>query len=177
MNNYKIDDFSIDTLRIIDVNKLKLERKDSGYLFAEYEGKSYEEVSLTRLQPFYCLDAYISVSFRNNEEEWIEIGVIRDLKEMSGEQRQLCEDYLNFRYYIPVITKIHSIRDNRMGYLFVDADTTAGRKKIAINDWWTNFRINNSGILTVTDSDGNKYQIPDLNKLDRKSNKKLELFV
>ncbi|MDE6579121.1 MAG: DUF1854 domain-containing protein [Ruminiclostridium sp.] len=177
MNNYKVDDFSIDTLRIIDVNKLKLEKKDSGYLFAEYEGNSYEEVSLTRLQPFYCLDTYISVAFRNNEEEWIEIGVIKDLKEMSDEQRKLCEDYLDFRYYIPIITKIYSIRDNRRGYLFVDAETTAGRKKIAVNDWWTNFRLNTSGILTVTDSDGNKYQVPDLNKLDGKSNKKLELFV
>lgn len=177
MNNYKTEDFAIDTLRIIDVNKLTLIRRDSGYLHAEYEGKSYEEVSLTRLQPFYCLDTYISVSFRNDEEEWIEIGVIKDLKEMSSEQRQLCESYLNFRYYIPEITKVYSIRDNRMGYLFVDAETTAGRKKIAVNDWWTNFRLNTSGILTVTDSDGNKYQIPDLTKLDSSSNRKLELFV
>lgn len=177
MNNYKIDDFAIDTLRIIDVSKLKLERKDSGYLYADYEGKKYEEVSLTRLQPFYCLDTYISLSFKNNEDEWIEIGVIKDLKEMSEEQERLCTEYLSFRYYIPVITKIYSIHDNRMGYLFVDAETTAGRKKIAVNDWWTNFRLNSSGILTVTDSDGNKYQVPDLNKLDGKSNKKLELFV
>ena len=177
MNNYKPEDFAIDTLRIIDVSKFKLTRRDSGYLYAEYEGKSYEEVSLTRLQPFYCLDTYISVSFRNDEEEWIEIGVIKDLKEMSSEQRQLCESYLDFRYYIPIITKVYSIRDNRMGYLFVDAETTAGRKKIAVNDWWTNLRLNTSGILTVTDSDGNKYQIPDLNKLDSSSNRKLELFV
>lgn len=177
MNNYKVEDFSIDTLRIIDVNRLKLEKKDSGYLFAEYEGNKYEEVSLTRLQPFYCLDTYISVAFRNSEEEWIEIGVIKDLKEMREEQRRLCEDYLNFRYYVPLITKVYSIRDNRMGYLFVDAETTAGRKKIAVNDWWTNFRLNTSGILTVTDSDGNKYQIPDLTKLDAASNRRLELFV
>lgn len=177
MNEYKIDDFSVDTLRILNVNELKFTRKDSGYLYLDYQGNSYEEISLTRLQPFYCLDTYISVSFRNNEEEWIEIGVIKDLKEMNGEQRQLCTEYLNFRYYIPIITKIYSIKDNRMGYLFVDAETTAGHKKIAVNDWWTNFRINTSGILTVTDSDGNKYQIPDLDKIDRKSYRKLELFV
>ncbi len=177
MNDYKIDDFSIDTLRILDVKELKFTRRNSGYLYLEYKGDNYEEISLTRLQPFYCLDTYISVAFRNNEEEWIEIGVIKDLKEMNEEQRQLCTEYLNSRYYIPLITKIHSIKDNRMGYLFVDAETTAGHKKIAVNDWWTNFRINNSGILTVTDSDGNKYQIPDLDKIDRQSYRKLELFV
>lgn len=177
MNEYKTDDFSVDTLRILNVKELKFTRRDSGYLYLDYNGNTYEEISLTRLQPFYCLDTYISVAFRNNEEEWIEIGVIKDLKEMNDEQRQLCTEYLNFRYYIPIITKIHSIKDNRMGYLFVDAETTAGHKKIAVNDWWTNFRINTSGILTVTDSDGNKYQIPDLDKIDRKSYRKLELFV
>lgn len=177
MNEYKIDDFSIDTLRILDVSKLCFTRKNSGYLYLDYEGKTYAEISLTRLQPFYCLDTYISVAFRNNDEEWIEIGVIKDLKEMNEEQRKLCMSYLDFRYYIPLITKVYSIRDNRMGYLFVDAETTAGRKRIAVNDWWTNFRINSSGILTVTDADGNKYQIPDLEKIDKKSYKKLELFV
>lgn len=177
MNEYKVEDFAIDTLRILNVNELKFTRRDSGYLYLEYQGNTYEEISLTRLQPFFCLDTYISVAFRNNEEEWIEIGIIKDLKDMNEEQRQLCTDYLNFRYYIPIITKIYSIKDNRMGYLFVDAETTAGHKKIAVNDWWTNFRINNSGILTVTDSDGNKYQIPDLDKIDRSSYRKLELFV
>lgn len=177
MNEYKVEDFAIDTLRILNVNELKFTRRDSGYLYLEYQGNTYEEISLTRLQPFFCLDTYISVAFRNDEEEWIEIGIIKDLKDMNEEQRQLCTDYLNFRYYIPIITKIYSIKDNRMGYLFVDAETTAGHKKIAVNDWWTNFRINNSGILTVTDSDGNKYQIPDLDKIDRSSYRKLELFV
>ena len=176
-NKYKVEDFAIDTLRILDVRKLNFVRKNSGYLFLDYDGKTYEEISLTRLQPFYCLDTYISVAFRNDEEEWIEIGVIKDLKDMTEEQRTLCSQYLDFRYYIPIITKVYSIRDNRMGYLFVDAETTAGRKKIAVNDWWTNFRINSSGILTVTDSDGNKYQIPDLDKIDKKSYRKLELFV
>ncbi|MBD5115203.1 MAG: DUF1854 domain-containing protein [Ruminococcaceae bacterium] len=177
MNEYKVEDFAIDTLRILNVNELKFTRRDSGYLYLEYQGNTYEEISLTRLQPFFCLDTYISVAFRNDEEEWIEIGIIKDLKDMNEEQRQLCTDYLNFRYYIPIITKIYSIKDNRMGYLFVDAETTAGHKKIAVNDWWTNFRINNSGILTVTDSDGNKYQIPDLDRIDRSSYRKLELFV
>lgn len=177
MNEYKIDDFAIDTLRILDVNELKFTRRDSGYIFLEYQGNVYEEISLTRLQPFYFLDTYISVAFRNDEEEWIEIGVIKDLKDMSYEQEKLCTEYLNFRYYIPIITKVYSIKDNRMGYLFVDAETTAGRKKIAVNDWWTNFRINTSGILTVTDSDGNKYQIPDLDNIDKNSYRKLELFV
>ncbi len=177
MNEYKQTDFQIDSLRILDVNELHFTRLDSGYLDLEYKGNRYEQVSLTRLQPFYYLDTYISVSFKNDEDEWIEIGVIRDINDMSKEQHDLCAEYLQFRYYVPLITKVHSIRDNRMGYLFIDAETTAGRKRIAVNDWWTNFRVNNSGMLTVTDSDGNKYYIPHPEEMDRKSYRKLELFM
>ncbi|MCH5199677.1 MAG: DUF1854 domain-containing protein [Oscillospiraceae bacterium] len=177
MNEYKTENFQIDQLRILDVNELHFTRLDSGYLNLEYHGDKYEQVSLTRLQPFYYHDTNISVSFKNNEEEWIEIGIIRDLNEMNEEQKKLCADYLEFRYYVPLLTKIHSIRDNRMGYLFIDAETTAGRKRIAVNDWWTNFRLNNNGILTVTDADGNKYYVPHPEEMDKKSYRRLELFM
>ena len=44
MNDYKIDDFSIDTLRILDVKELKFTRRNSGYLYLEYKGDNYEEI-------------------------------------------------------------------------------------------------------------------------------------
>lgn len=177
MNEYKPEEFAVDTLRILDVNELKFTRPDSGFLDLEFDGKKYDRIILTRLQPFYASDLNISVAFKNDDREWIEIGMIRDLKEMKKDQYELCSDYLNFRYYIPEITKIYSIKTNGMGYLFLEAETTAGKKHIAVNDWWTNFRLNNNGILSVTDADGNRYCIPDPKKMDKKSYRKLELFM
>lgn len=177
MNDYKASEFQIDTLRILEPSELCFSRADSGYLNLKLDGKEYRQVSLIRLQPFYEHDTHISVSFRNSEDEWIELGVIRDIKELPKEQREIAASYLEFRYYVPLITKVHSIADNRMGYLFMDAETTSGRKRIAVNDWWANFRMTNSGMLTVTDADGNKYYIPDLDKLDKKSVRKIELFI
>lgn len=177
MNDYKKDEFEVDELRLLKPSELNFAREESGYLTLIYNEKTYEQVSLTRLQPFYELDTHISVSFKNNDNEWLEIGIISDLNEMSAEQREICLNYLSFRYFVPEITKVISIRDNRMGYLFVEAETTAGKKRLSVNDWWANFRLNSHGMLTVTDADGNKYYVPDLTKLDKKSMQKIELFV
>lgn len=56
-----------------------------------------------------------------------------------------------------------------MGYLFLEADTTAGEKKIAVYDWWHNFRVIHGKMLAVTDADGNRYSVPDVDRLDKAS--------
>lgn len=178
IKNKKYDEnFEVDSLRLLDVSELFLKFEDSGYLNLNFRDKEYEQVSLIRLIPFYETERYISVSYQDKDKEWHEIGVIKDINEMNDEQRKVAEDYLTYRYYIPVITKIYSIADNRMGYLFIDAETTAGHKKIAVNDWWTNFRMIENNMLNVTDSDGNRYFVPKVNEMDNKSIKKLQLFI
>ena len=64
-----------------------------------------------------------------------------------------------------------------MGYLFLEAQTSAGEKKIAVNDWWHNFRLLQNKMLTVTDADGNRYRIRDVDRLDKASMKRLQLFI
>jgi len=169
--------FDTDTLNILKPESIKLSREESGFLALEYCGESYSRVSLTRLIPFESTERYISVSFNNAEDEWKEIGVITDLSLLPEEQSLIAREYLAFKYYIPEIIKIHKITDNRMGYLFLEAETTAGEKKIAVNDWWHNFRFLQNGMLAVTDADGNRYSIPDVEKLDKASMKKLQLFI
>lgn len=177
MNEYKINEFDVEKLILLDTNKLTFARDNSGYLTLNYDGKVFEQVSLTRLVPYYELEKYISVSFQNEDKDWIEIGIISDINSLSAQQKEIVVEYLNFRYYIPEITKIYDITDNRMGYLFINAETTAGKKRIAVNDWWANFRIRENNMLSVTDADGNKYYIPKVEQLDGKSFKKLQLFI
>lgn len=95
----------------------------------------------------------------------------------SADIRKTADDYLKLKYYIPEIKKIHRITDNQMGYLFLEADTTAGEKKIAVYDWWHNFRVIHGKMLAVTDADGNRYSVPDVDRLDKASIKKLQLFI
>lgn len=169
--------YNVDTLNILSPDKIFLTENESGYLSLSYDGKEYEKVDLTRLVPFNDENKYISVSYKNEEDEWKEIGVINDLNELPTDMKNTADGYLRLKYYIPEIKKINRITDNQMGYLFLEAETTAGEKKIAVYDWWHNFRVIHGKMLAVTDSDGNRYSVPDVDKLDKASIKRLQLFI
>lgn len=169
--------FDIDQLKILDAKKLVFTWTESGYLSLHYDGQFYERVNLTRLLPFQMTECYISVFFEDEEKNFIEIGVIKDIKELKETQYTIVSDYLKFKYYMPEITKIHSIKDNNRGYIFVKVDTTSGTKTLAIRDWYSNFKMISEKMLYVVDADGNKYYIPNVLQLDKKSRYQLELFV
>lgn len=169
--------FEVDSLKILETGELTFSVTDSGYLDLDFGGETYRQVSLIRLIPFFETSRYISVSWQDSDKEWHEIGVIEDVEALPASQKKIVLDYLAYRYYIPELLKIHTITDNRMGYLFIDAETSAGRKTISVNDWWNNFRLRDNLILNVTDADGNRYVIPDVGKMDRTSMKKLQLFI
>ena len=169
--------FEIDTLNILDCSKLKFEREESGYMTLEFEGQTYHKVNLTRLKPFYSKTTYISVSYENSEGEFKEIGVIRDMAELPKDEYEKVDSFLEFKYYMPEITKIFSIKDNRRGYIFIDLETTSGRKTVCIRDWYSNFRMLTEHYLYVSDADGNKYFCSDVEKLDKKSQSIMEMYV
>lgn len=169
--------YDVDKLNILSPEKISITENESGYLKLSYDGKDYEKVDLTRLVPFNDENKYISVSYKNEEDEWKEIGVIKDLNELTDDIRNTVTAYLKLKYYIPEIKKINRITDNQMGYLFLEAETTAGEKKIAVYDWWHNFRVIHGKMLAVTDSDGNRYSVLDVDKLDKASIKRLQLFI
>ena len=66
--------YDVDTLNILSPDKIGLTETESGYLEFSYDGRDYEKVDLTRLVPFNDENRYISVSYKNEEDEWKEIG-------------------------------------------------------------------------------------------------------
>jgi hypothetical protein len=176
-NSIQEEIYEVDKLTILDCTKIKLSKEASGYLTLDYNGKLYSKVSPTRLVPFISKTTYISLSYENEEKEFREIGVIKDMRELSEEQYKLLDSYLEYKYYMPEITKVYSIKDNMHGAIFVKADTTSGQKTICIRDWYQNFRMIGYDYLYVNDADGNKYFCPDIHKLDKKSRLVLEMFT
>ena len=169
--------FEIDRLEILDPKALKFYKDPSNFISLKYKDEDYFNVRLTRLVPFFSKTTYISVAYDNKENEFVEIGVIKDMAELEPEQYKLLDEYLEYKYYMPEITKIYSIKDNNRGFIFVDLDTTSGRKTICIRDWYSNFRMLTESLLYAVDVDGNKYSCPDIDKLDKKSLAILEIFV
>ncbi len=169
--------FEIDRLEILDCSKLEFYKDSGNFISLKYNGEDYFNVRLTRLVPFFSKTTYISVAYDNKENEFVELGVIKDMKELSEEQYKMIDEYLEYKYYMPEITKIYSIKDNNRGFIFVDIDTTSGRKTICIRDWYSNFRMLTEHLLYAVDVDGNKYCCNDIDTLDKKSLAILEIFV
>ena len=159
--------YEVDKLTLLDGKKIRLAKEESGFLTLDYEGRTYHKVNPTRLIPFYSKTTYISLSYENSEKEFREIGVIKDMAELDEAQYKLLDSYLEYKYYMPEITKVYSVK----------ADTTSGQKTICIRDWYQNFRMIGYDYLYVNDADGNKYFCPDIRKLDRKSRQVLEMFT
>ena len=173
----ELEKFEIDRLVILDATKLKFYKDKSVFISLEFEGEKYFNVRLTRLTQFFSKTTYISVAYENDEREFKEIGVIKDMRELSDEQYKLLDEYLEYKYYMPMITKVHSIKDNSRGFIFVDVETTSGRKTICIRDWYSNFRLLTEKFLYAMDVDGNKYFCDDISKLDKKSLAVLEIYI
>lgn len=169
--------FEVDQLRLLEGSKLKFSKNDSGYLSLYYDGKTYDKINLTRLIPFKTTDEYISVFYEDEEKNFKEVGVIRDIHDLKPEQYIIVSEYLEFKYYMPKITKVYSIKENSQGYIFVKVDTTSGIKTLAIRDWYANFKMLSDKMLYVVDADGNKYYTPDIYELDKKSLYQVEMFV
>ena len=84
-------------LVLLAPEKVHFKREQSGYLTLDYEGKTYEKVTLTRLIPFESDETYISVSYNNAEDEWTEIGVLHAVEELPEAEAECVRGYLAFK--------------------------------------------------------------------------------
>ena len=98
----------------IDATKVKFETLENGFLKLTLEDKVYDKVTLTRLLPYSQEEAYIAV-IQNQEE----IGIIKDLSELESKEYDQVIKHLNYKYYIPEITKINSVKE-KMGFLYIN---------------------------------------------------------
>lgn len=177
INNNSDELYKVDELTLLDCRKIHFTREKSGFLTLEYDGEIYHKVLPTRLVPFFSKNAYISLAYETDENEFREIGVIRDMKELNEKQYETLDSYLKYKYFMPEITKVFNIRDNMQGSIFIKSMTTSGEKTICVKDWYQNFRMLNDDYLYVCDADGNKYYCEDIHKLDKKSLSVLEMFT
>ena len=72
--------------------------------------------------------------------------------------------------------KIHSIKE-RYGYSYWVVDTDAGKMNYTLQDTFRSILHAGSDRVFIIDMDGNRYEIPDLTKLDFNSYKKIELYL
>ncbi len=134
--------------------------------------KEYDRVFLHRAFPFDHPEEFISVQDADKNE----IGIIKDIAGFPAETAERLRGELARKYYAPVITSIKSF-NNRYGYAYIDAMTPQGRISITLRDAMRSItRIDEKRVMIV-DIDSNRYDIPDVTALDRRSYRQIELFL
>lgn len=155
----------------IDPENVHFETLTNGFLKLSLEDKEYDKVTLTRLLPYSYEEAYITVI--SDKEE---VGIIKDLTVLEKDQYDQIMAHLNYKYYIPEITRIISVKE-KMGFLYIDLETTGGQKEICIADFVSNIRLIKDSLLSITDVEGNKYCMRNIEALDKESRQKLDVFL
>ncbi|MGI6716258.1 MAG: DUF1854 domain-containing protein [Eubacteriales bacterium] len=125
-----------------------------------------------RAFPYDSADTFISVT----DKEGNEYGIIKNISDFDGNGREIIEKELKRKYFTPKIKKINSVKE-RFGYSYWETETDHGEMSFAMYDTYRNIAKVSETRLVLTDVDGNRYEIPDVMDLDRKSFKKIELYL
>ena len=136
------------------------------------ERKHYARVVLRRAFPFDMPDRYISVL----DEDGRELGIIENIHSFDGHSADLLSSELRRIYHTPKIHRIFSVKE-RYGFSYWEVETSDQKLSFTIQDTYRNLLHIGEDRLALFDVDGNRFEIESLAALDRKSYKKLELYL
>lgn len=159
-------------VRYLAHGDFELTRGEAGTLRMTLAGeKSFLRVKTRRCFPFSYPSKYISL--RDGADE--EIGIIRDLADLSKDYRRWIEDDLDMRYFVPRVKSIDYIR-YRYGGIEWQLLTDRGAKRVITKNLMDTMHEIQPGRYVISDVDGNRYEIF-TEKLDAVSREKLEQLV
>ena len=143
----------------------------NGFLYVK-QGEKEERAFLYRQFPFELEWEFLSVM----DGEKQEIGILRDLHAFDEDTRALLTKELERRYYTPVIQKILSMKE-RYGFSYWKVQTKDGEVSFTLQDTFRSMIHMGENRLLLLDVNGNRFEISDVTALDRKSYKKIELYL
>jgi len=148
----------------------RLERNAKGELIAHLAGRDtpHEDVSVHRCFPWTLTDQYVSI----RDDDGKEIVLLRSLDGLPAATRDLIEQDLAEKFFVPKIKRISSYRAE-FGVVYISAETDRGDVTFQIRNR-DDVRILSSRRGLFRDVDGNIYEVEDLLALDRASQRHIE---
>lgn len=129
------------------------------------DGTKYENLEPRRLFPLSGLSKYITLL----DEEGHEKAIIRRIDSLMEDSQKVIENSLNEYYLIPKIISIIDRRE-KYGILKWKVETNHGVRSFDIRNRNRDIKVLFDRRVLIRDSDDNRYEIPSLDKLDKKSN-------
>ena len=141
------------------------------FLGMRLNGEAHNRVILTRALPLAKPDSYVCVTDVDRKE----LGIIEHISDFPEDQQALINRELAQRYFCPDITEITAIKE-KMGHFYFDVKVGDYPMSFTIRDLSKNIRCTDDQII-LTDVDGNRFLIGDINRIDKKSRRKLEPYL
>lgn len=145
---------------------------ENNFLYV-HMGDTHQRAFLCRQFPFDLEWEFISVMNADGEE----LGIVRDIANFREETREMLRSELLRRYYSPVIERILSVKE-RYGFSYWKVVCTGeGEVSFTLHDTYRSIIRASENRILLLDVNGNRFEIPDVMLLDRKSYKKIELYL
>lgn len=149
----------------IDGDSVKITPNDGVFVDLEfYTGEKFYEVELHKLFPITGNTKYISL----RDTQGNEIGIIRDVNTLLPESRDTVLNCLREYYLIPKIKRFIKMDEQFLIWMWT-VETDRGIIKFEIRNHVTAVKTLYDGRVLIKDANDNRYEIPDVNKLDKKS--------
>ena len=156
----------------IDGDSTRFTRKDLSLVDVELaDGTKLENLEPKRLFPVSMRNQYITLLDENGTEQ----AVIRDLKNLPDDQQAILADCLDEYYRIPEILRIRAYEE-RFDGLTLHTDTDKGPADIEIRSLALGFKMDGVRAL-LRDINDNRYEIPDVTRLDNLSKQILGRYL
>ncbi len=166
------------SLRFINVKDIFFYLSEGGLLCLKLKGEDMGRVAVLRMFPFQYEEEFIAIRLENysrNDTE-TEIGILRNIRELSEEQTKLIRSELQKRYFIPDILEVYSVKED-FGNTSWSVNTSSGKREFTMTDMSTNIRNLGNNKILLTDIFGNRYYIRNVYEIDDKTLKVLEIWL
>ncbi len=157
----------------MDASKLRFELTDGGFLYMTRDGSSRQRVIPALAFPLEITDGYVSLFSEDGDE----LGMIESLASLPQADAGALKTAIDRKYYCPKIKKILSV-ESKAGIALWKVLTEDGKElEFAMRDPYKSMiRVTDRRFFAL-DRDGARYEIPDIEALDKKSFSKLEIYL
>ncbi|MFC5407400.1 DUF1854 domain-containing protein [Cohnella soli] len=155
-------------IRILDPEDAFFSRGPGGVFQGVLDGKTYPELVVYRAFPFLYVSHYISIRDAKGEE----LGIVRDIGELDDESRTELERELQFRYFLPRVTRVDSVK-NKSDLWIWELQTNLGPTRITMRNLHEYMQFPGGGRIILTDINGKRCEIADWKALDARSRMQL----
>jgi hypothetical protein len=163
--DYKEQADSSGDLEYLDPQKLQFAMRGDALRLTIVDDRSYLKVRAIRAFPLTELNEYISLIDAVTGRE---IGIIRTLRGIDPKAKQLIQEELDRRYFIPKILKIN-YANKEFGTVYWDVDTDRGNRQFVMRGIRDSMHEIAPGRYLVNDIDGNRFEVPQFDDLDTRS--------